>query len=98
MDEHKDGGRRRVLGERADDGRVGYHICGELAGLNVEDEDKDSDGGKDMCALVCQVVLYEAILSAHCQHRFSTSHITKYARKTTILTLRSPRGSASDSP
>jgi hypothetical protein len=62
VDEDKDGGAWTVLGEGADDGAVGDYVCGEFAGLDVEDEDEDGDRGEDVSALVGEVVFDEAIL------------------------------------
>lgn len=46
---------------------VGYDIGRELARFDVEDEDEDGHGAKDMVARLGQVVLDKAILSTPCK-------------------------------
>lgn len=63
MNEAEDFGARTAFVECADDVRVGDYVCGELAGLDVEDEDEDGNGAKDVVARLIEVVLDEAILT-----------------------------------
>ena len=74
------------------DVRVRYDIGGEFAGLNIEDKDKDSDRAEDVVAGLCEVVFNEAILTAQCQLGIRSDSVN------CAHTLRSPTGSASDSP
>jgi hypothetical protein len=83
VDQAEDLGARRALLERADNVAVVDDVGGELARLDVEDEDEDRDAAEDVRARVCEVVLDEAVLAERCQCR------TDDERE---RTLRSPRG------
>jgi hypothetical protein len=50
----------------ANDVGVRDYVGWELARFDIEDEDEDGDGAKDMVARLSEVVLNEAILSAKC--------------------------------
>jgi hypothetical protein len=65
--EAEDLGARTAFVQRADDVGVGYDIGRELARLDIEDEDEDGDGAKDVVAGLGEVVFDEAVLTAHRQ-------------------------------
>ena len=56
-----------VFREGGDDGIIGVEVAGvgaiEGAGLDVEDVDKNADGGEDVGFLRCEVGFCEGILS-----------------------------------
>jgi hypothetical protein len=51
------------LGQRSDDRTVGEKISVKVAGLYVEDVDKDADVGEDVGSLLREIVFHEGILS-----------------------------------
>jgi hypothetical protein len=65
--EAEDFGARTAFVQCADDVGVGYDIGRELARLDIEDEDEDGDGAKDVVAGLGEVVFDEAVLTAHRQ-------------------------------
>jgi hypothetical protein len=63
VNEAKNGGIGRVLGERFNDGAVSEEVAIELTGLDIEDVDEDFDVLEDVVALGSEVVIHECILT-----------------------------------
>ena len=63
VDETEHFGSRAVLVESTDDVRVGDNVGLELAGLDVEDEDQNGYGTKNVATRLCEVVFDEAVLT-----------------------------------
>jgi hypothetical protein len=68
VDKTEDLGGRTTLVKGTNDIRVGDDVGLELARLNIEDEDEDGYGAKDVAARLCEVVLDEAILTVRSQY------------------------------
>lgn len=99
MDQHEDFGGGRALFQRADDVAVGDDVGLEFARFDVEDEDEDGDAAEDVGALVGEVVLDEAVLSARGVNMAPALLApSSFEGAGGDLTLRNPTSSASNSP
>ena len=63
MDEHKHLRARTALSQRAHDIGVVDNVRGELARLDVEDEDEDGNAVEDVFALMREVAFHETVMA-----------------------------------
>ena len=65
MDEHKHLRARTALAQRAHDIGVVDNVRGELARLDVEDEDEDGNAVEDVFALMREVAFHETVMTIY---------------------------------